>query len=75
MSKDILTIEKLEEALTPVARKYGWKAQEVQEGLFKVIITDGQHEAAGEVDSLDDIEVIVRDLEKEIDGQDYATIG
>lgn len=70
-----LTIEELEAAVTPIARKYGWNAVGVEEGKFELSITDGQHTAKGLVDSTDDIEGIVRELEKQIDEQDYAVIG
>lgn len=70
-----LTLEAIQEAVTPLERKYGWKAEGTAEGVFTLTLTDDSHTARGEVTSLEDIEELVKELEKEIDGQDYPTIG
>lgn len=75
MTSETLTIEKLTEAVSPMIRKYGWRAEGTAEGVFTLTLTDDSHEARGEVTSLEDIEELVKELEKEIDGQDYPTIG
>lgn len=75
MAKEPLTLEALTTAVTPLERKYDWKAEGTAEGVFELTLTDGSHEARGEVTSLEGIEELVKKLETEIDGQDYPVIG
>lgn len=75
MAENTLTLEQLTDAVTPLERKYGWHAEGTAEGVFTLTLTDGSHEAKGEVTSLDEVEELVKNLEKEIDGQDYPVIG
>lgn len=70
-----LTLEQIEEAVTSVSRKYGWNALEIEPGVFQLTIGDGEAEARELVDSLDDIEALVRRLEGEVDEHEYPTIG
>lgn len=75
MEDNTLTIEKVSNAINPLERKYGWGVEEVSDGVFEITVTDDSHKAKGEITSLDEVEELLKELEKEIDGQDYPTIG
>ncbi len=69
-----ITLEKIVETVTPLERKYDWRVEGDQEEGFTLIITDGNHEADGEVESIEGLDELVKKLETEVDGQDYTVI-
>lgn len=70
-----LTIEVIESVVTPLERKYAWRAEGVAEGVFELSITDDQHTAKGLVTSIEEIDELVKKLESEVDEHNYKVIG